>query len=205
MGKVVNYGTRGLLGVINEILPRLDAQDARKVTLQELGANLKRVMVEVGNARRTVRWFSGLGIVIALRRLYNEGVCPWSSKWMFAVAQLSLLWWHVWDHYRWCIMTGLVVGDSNRIKNVSFTGFVVSSLVSSLYFMRSLITPSPMLLEDPDKEAENQRALLKHGLTLISTLHISEIAMSHEAICGAAGAATAAITIYETFPRVKTE
>jgi hypothetical protein len=203
VGKVVNYGTRGAIGVLNELLLRLAKDDARRASLAEAVAMLKKVMVAVGDARRTVRWFSGLGILIALRKLYNEGTCPWSNKWAFASAQLSLLWWHVWDHYRWCVMTGLVQGDSTRIKNVSFTGFVISSFISTVYFATRLVTPPPMLLEDPVKEQEHQRALAKHALTLVSTLHISELAMSHEAICGAAGAATAAITIWETFPKAK--
>jgi hypothetical protein len=203
VGKFVNYGTRGAVGVLADLVTRLPKDDPQRKSLEEWRIFLRKIMVSVGDARRTVRWFSGLGIVIALKKLWEKGEAPWDNKLAFAVAQLSLLWWHAWDHYRWCVATQLIQGDQTRIKNVSFTGFVISSFVSSVYFAHKLLTPPPGLLVDKEKAKENQRSLAKSFLTLIATLHISEIYMTHEAICGAAGAVTSAIVIYETFPKIK--
>jgi hypothetical protein len=153
-------------------------------------------MVAVGDARRTVRWLASLGIIIALRKLVETGSCPWSNKLAFAVSQLALLWWHLGDNYRWLIMNQLVQGDSIRVKNVSFAGFVVSSAIGSAYFANQLLNGV-----EPAKEKETQRNLIKQVLTLIATLHISEIYPTHEVICGVSGAITSAIVIWETFPK----
>ena len=171
------------MGVLTDQITALPKDD--KVNRQALEAWrvwFKSLMTAVGDARRTVRWFSGLGIVIALRKLAETGACPWSNSLAFAVAQLGLLWWHALDHYRWLVMNKLVEGDaafSTRLKNVSFTGFVVSSAVQSLYFADKLFGSNP----DKQKEPENQRNLAKALLTLVATLHISEIYMTHEAVC----------------------
>ena len=157
-------------------------------------------MVAVGDARRTVRWLASLSIIIALKKLVETGVCPWSNKLAFVVSQLSLLWWHFGDNYRWLIMNQLIEGDANKIKNASFTGFVISSAVSSAYFANKLFSPPPGLLVDVQKEKETQRNLIKSLLTLVATLHISELLPTHEVICGVSGAICSAIVIWETFP-----
>jgi len=175
----------------------------RKAELEARRTFYRKIMVSVGDARRTVRWLASLGVIIALRRFFETGVCPWSNKVAFVVAQLSLLWWHLGDNYRWLVMNQLVEGDHLKIKNVSFTGFVVSSAVSSAYFAQKLMSPGPGELADPQKEKETQRNLIKNLLTLVATLHISEIFPTHEVICGASGAICAAIVVWETFPRVK--
>ena len=206
-GKFVNYAARGVVGVLSDRIAGLGKDEAaRRKALEESRNWWKRLMTSVGDARRTVRWFSGLGIVLALRKLAETGACPWTNPTMFAVSQLGLLWWHALDHYRWLVMNQLVGGDaalSTRLKNVSFTGFVVSSFVQSVYFANKLVNPPPGQLLDRAKERESQRGLAKALLTLVATLHISELYATHEAVCGAAGALTSLIVVYETFPRVK--
>jgi len=203
VGQFVDFSARAVTGFLAEIIPRLDAS-YDKARWQEAATNAKKLMMEVGGARRTVRWLSSLGIVLALRKLYSEGACPWyRARWAFATAQLSLLVYHVCDHWRWLVATGLVAGDVTRIKNVSFTGQALAAAVSALYFAHTLVTPPPMLLENPEKEAENQRGLAKNALTLVCALHLGELATSHEAVVGVAGAGAALITIYETFPTKK--
>ena len=191
-------------------LPK-DADKLHRKSLEEWRDWFKRLMTAVGDARRTVRWFSSLGIVIALKKLAETGACAWAdNKLAFAASQLALLWWHAGDHYRWLVMNKLVHSTmpqaelsalSLRLKNVSFTGFVIASAIQSVYFAQKLINPPPALLADKDKEHETQRSLIKSVLTLVATLHISELYMTHEVVCGLAGAATSAIVIYETFPR----
>jgi hypothetical protein len=186
---------------MQDIINDLPKDSPKKVEIEARRLFFRRIMVAVGDARRTVRWFASLGIIIALKKLVETGVCPWTNKVAFVVAQLSLLWWHFGDNYRWLVMNQLVEGDATKLKNVSFTGFVISSSVSSAYFAHKLMSPPPGMLVDVQKERETQRNLIKNLLTLVATLHISEIYPTHEAICGAAGAITAAIVIWETFPR----
>jgi hypothetical protein len=162
----------------------------------------RKIMVAVGDARRTVRWLASLGIIIALKKFVETGACPWSNKVAFLIAQVSLLWWHFGDNYRWLIMNQLVTGDATHVKNVSFTGFVVSSTVSSLYFASKVASSEGV---EEAKQKENQRNLVKNLLTLVATLHISEIYPTHEVICGASGAIAAMIVIWETFPRKPVE
>lgn len=142
VGNFVGYFTQ-LLAAVLEWLQK-SASWKKDASVESLKTKLKKISVVVGDARRTVRWFSSLGILIALRDLYNNGKCAWTNKWAFAAANLGLLWWHVFDHYRWLVMNQIVTGDSKRLKNVSFTGFVVSSAVSLVYFLNKLIvTPPP--------------------------------------------------------------
>lgn len=207
VGKFVNYGARAVVGALADSLAKLPKDDKlARAALEERLQWWKRLMTSVGDARRTVRWFSSLGIVLALKKLAETGACPWTNKLAFAASQLALLWWHAGDHWRWLVMNKLVDGDaafSTRLKNVSFTGFVVASSIQTAYFGHKLADPTPAMLADKEKERETQRNLAKAVLTLVATLHISEIYQTHEVVCGLAGAATSAIVIYETFPRVK--
>lgn len=188
-----------------DLLADLPKDSPRRVELEAKRQFYRRIMLAVGDARRTVRWLASLGIIIALKKLVETGACPWTNKLAFVAAQLSLLWWHLGDNYRWLVMNQLVEGDSIKIKNVSFTGFVVSSAISSAYFAHKLISPPPGLLADVQKEREIQRNLVKNLLTLVATLHISELYPTHEVICGASGAICAAIVIWETFPRKQSD
>lgn len=201
VGKFVQYATRGIVGFLTNIITDLPKDSPRKAQLEAHRLFFRKIMVAVGDARRTVRWLASLGVVIALKKLAETGVCPWSNKIAFAIAQCSLLWWHLGDNYRWLVMNQLVTGDSIKIKNVSFTGFVVSSSVSSAYFANQLINPPTGVAQDSAKQQETQRNLIKNLLTLVATLHISEIYQTSETICGVSGAICALIVIWETFPK----
>lgn len=47
-----------------------------------------------------------------------------------------------------------------------------------------------------------RRQVVKHFVTILACLHISEVQLLHEAICGFCGAIAAAIDIYNIYPRI---
>lgn len=159
----------------------------------------KTVSTVVGNARRTVRWLASLGVILTLRKLWDTGVCLWpNNPKAFALAQLALLCWHLVDNYRWLVINKLVDGDSIRLKKISFSFFSVSALVGSMYYFNELFVAQKT---EEKKRVENQRGLAKQACTLVTTLHTSELLLSHDTVCGLAGAIAALITIQDLFPK----
>lgn len=131
----------------------------------------------------------------------DEIACPWDDRQSFVVAQLSLLWWQIWDHYRWLQEISWASGDPKQTKRIAFYGFVLSSSVSSLYYLKRLAQPTEELATNETKRNKEYRQTLKHLVTVVSTLHISELYMAGEMATGACGAVASAVDIYEGFPK----
>mmetsp|Transcript_10336 Transcript_10336/g.20343 ORF Transcript_10336/g.20343 Transcript_10336/m.20343 type:complete len:234 (+) Transcript_10336:187-888(+) len=206
LGKFVHYGARGIAGYAAQLMlkyPKGSAEYAKAAFIQE---KARALFVRLMDSRRTNRWLSSIPIIIALR----SGKCPWreDASVAYIVAQLGMVWWHVIDHIRWLQQIGWVSGDQNNSKRISFRGFVLSSLINTWYVLTEIqreLTPGGDGKEDKKAEKEKfmrRLNLVKHLATVISTLHVSELFLSSEPICGACGALASVIDIYQMFPRV---
>ena len=166
---------------------------------------MRALFVRIMNARRTTRWLSGIPFFLALRALATDGTCPWKNKAAFLVSQGGMLWWTTLDHYRWLQEIGWVSGDSKETKRFSFKGFVAASLASSLYFGNELHAEYAKKEDKDEKKLFSLRLnFVKHLLTLVSTLHISELYLSSEHVCGFFGMIASMIDIYTLYPRLPT-
>jgi hypothetical protein len=205
-GNFVQFFSQTLTAILADQSAKLSKDDAGKIQIKYYRLFFKRIMVAVGDARRTVRWLASLGLILALKKLSESNVCPWpNNPKAFVVAQLSMLMWHFGDNYRWLIMNQLVTGDQNMWKRISFSGFALSSLVGSVYYANEIYNPNKGMLVDVQKEKATQRNLLKSALQLVSSLHTSELFITHDAIAGGCGAVAAGIVIWETFPKKSKE
>jgi hypothetical protein len=208
IGKFVHYLARGITGAYAERLKALSKGSPEHASAQYYHDKFRALFVRVMDSRRTVRWFSSLGILITLRK--GPEAWPWKHKPAFLISQLAMLFWHYVDHYRWLQTIGWLQGDQLQSKRVSFTGFSIAAAVQTLYYGSELI-------EHVEEEANgaaadaNKRAakaldiklnLAKSALTLVSVLHVSELWLTHEFVCGMTGAAASVIDIYQTFPRI---
>lgn len=183
IGKFFQYLFRGLAGSLEGVKGWEDTQ--KKV---------RRLFVRIMEARRTTRWLMSLNTFLAL---YKPAI--WDDELLFRLHQLGMLWWQVLDHYRWLVETQTFQGDAKQMKKISFTGFVLASLLGVIYHMKKAIT---MKSDDSAKVSENNVQLFKHFLSLINTLHVSEIYTTSEPICGYTGALVALIDINSRYPRV---
>ncbi|GBG25383.1 Hypothetical Protein FCC1311_016012 [Hondaea fermentalgiana] len=206
VGKFVHYGARAVAGLAAQSMENLpkDSPEYAKVALVHQRA--RSLFVRIMDSRRTNRWLSSLGIILALRKAKY----PWreDATAAYVVAQLGMIWWHVGDHIRWLQQIGWVPGDQARSKRISFTGFVVSAVLNVAYLLSEIQLEGKQVSAKEDEEAVKKQKfhrrlnLVKHLVTVVSTLHISELFMSSEPICGACGALASAIDIYLTFPRL---
>jgi len=114
----------------------------------------------------------------------------------------GMVWWQLSDHIRWLQQIKWISGDQAQTKRIGFSGFFVSAIVSFLYNLRSLLNSKD---ESEDKKHKIRLQVVKHFVTVLAAGHISEIAMTHEAVCGFGGAIAASIDIYNMFPRKKIE
>ena len=62
-----------------------------------------------------------------------------------------------------------------------------------------------LMVKSGDKTEQQKNAtrrqVVKHFVTVLACLHISEVQLLHESICGFSGAIAAAIDIYNIYPR----
>mmetsp|Transcript_9436 Transcript_9436/g.26749 ORF Transcript_9436/g.26749 Transcript_9436/m.26749 type:complete len:234 (+) Transcript_9436:53-754(+) len=202
IGKFVHYGARGIAGLAADAMAAAPKGSPQFLRAQWVHDKARSLFVRIMDSRRTVRWLTSLSVIIALRK----DVYPWKNRNAFIVAQVSFMFWQLVDHVRWLQQINWLPGDQARSKRISFTGFVISSLVSLWYFsgeLRDEVAKGEN--STPSKLHTLRLTVTKHFLTLISTLHISEIYLSHEFICGACGAIASGIDIYQTFPRKATK
>eukprot|EP00924_Labyrinthula_sp_SR-Ha-C_P005432 maker-scaffold_1-augustus-gene-31.50-mRNA-1 protein AED:0.04 eAED:0.04 QI:0/0/0/1/1/1/2/0/608 len=196
VGKVVHYTARGMAGVVNEVRD-MYAKDSPDYAFYDYQAqSLRSLFVRIMEARRTTRWLTSLKTYTVLK-----GKCTWSSPAAFYLAQGGMLWWQIFDHLRWLQEIGWVNGDSKAMKRFSFKGFVLSAFVSTQYFLFKYLKERKDDSVDYKQLKATKLQLLKNMLNLIATLHISELKISHEAICGFAGAISALIDLYNIYPK----
>mmetsp|Transcript_17467 Transcript_17467/g.21069 ORF Transcript_17467/g.21069 Transcript_17467/m.21069 type:complete len:221 (+) Transcript_17467:95-757(+) len=196
LGKLVHYGARGVAGIAADYKDSLPKGSEGQVFAENVHAKARSLFVRIMNARRTTRWLSSTGILLALQK-----PCPWDNRPAWLVAQYGMVWWQLTDHIRWLQQIKWLPGDEARTKRIGFTGFFISAIVSFLYHLKQFLT-----VEETEKKKKARKLqIVKHFVTVLAAGHISEIAMSHEAICGFGGAIAASIDIYEMFPRKEKE
>jgi hypothetical protein len=206
VGKFVHYLARAITGLLADRLKALSKGSPEHAAAQYYHDKLRALFVRIMDSRRTVRWFSSLGIVITLRK--GPEAWPWKHKPAFFVSQLAMLVWHYVDHYRWLQTIGWLQGDQLESKRVSFSAFSLAAAVQTVYYgneLREQLEEGAKSGADADKQAANaldtKLNLAKSALTLVSVLHVSELWLTHEFVCGITGAAATVIDIYQTFPR----
>ena len=195
VGKLVHYSARGFAGIFADLKEGYAKGTPEHEFVAWCHDKARALFVRIMQARRTTRWFAEIGIFLSLFK-----PAPWKdAPQMFYVAQTGMLWWHILDHYRWLQQIKWLEGDQAVTKRVSFAGFVIAAFISFFYFLNKLIkTPAE---ETSEKKAATRRQVVKHFVTVLATLHISELLTTHEAICGFGGAIAAAIDIYNLFPK----
>lgn len=214
--KLIHYICRTTSGGLVDVINGMPKSDPKRIALQTKQKLIHSVFVQIMESRRTFRWLASLPVLLGLYR----GKSAWKNKNMFIIAQLGLVWWHVIDHVRWLQRLGLVTsGTVQRSKQISFAGFAVSNLVSTIYFGQQVwaaqgkrksvgsngsipdVTSSSTAISTRVKD---QLQLAKSAMTFVMCLHISELWMSHEVVCGLCGAASSAIDLFLLFPRKPT-
>jgi hypothetical protein len=129
--KLVHYLCRMTSGAMVDVINKLPKGSSKRVALETRQKLVHSVFVHIMESRRTFRWLASLPVLIGLYR----GNCAWKNKHLFVIAQLGLVWWHVIDHVRWLQRLGLVTtGTVQRSKQISFAGFAISNLASTIYF-----------------------------------------------------------------------
>jgi len=196
IGKFVHYGSRGIAGVADDVVKSTEKGTSLHENALFVHQKSRSLFVRLMDARRTMRWLSSISIILTLK----SGKFPWKNKSAFIASQLGMIFWQIGDHIRWLQQIGWLQGDQLRSKRISFTGFVLSSLINTMHFLSEFIASKDET--DEEKKKVIKLNLIKNAVTLISTLHISELFLSHEGICGACGAIASSIDIYLTFPRV---
>jgi len=203
LGKFVHYGARGLAGFAADKLAVMAKNDPSREFWENFHSRMRSLFVRIMDSRRTVRWLSSLPLVITLR----DGKNPWSAEEynLYKLASLGMLWWHGGDHIRWLQQIGWLPGDQAHSKRISFAGFVLASLINTAHYLSEVRHESKHGIgkEADDKRKRNRLDLIKHFVTLTSTLHISELVLSSEWLCGLCGAIASGIDIYQLFPRKK--
>lgn len=198
LGKAVHYSARCVAGMATEAMEAAEKGSPAHAQAEYVRVQARGLFVRLMNARRTNRWLASIPIIVAL----SKDRYPWRSDGAFVVAQLGMVFWHVGDHVRWLQEIGWLAGETARTKRIAFSGFVVSSVVSFAYFLTELGREAKQDKVDEDKARRLRLNIVKHFLTIISTLHISELFMTSEPICGAAGAVASLIDLYTLYPRV---
>ncbi len=203
VGKLVQFIARGIAGYLADLKDASPKDSDIYAFAARYHTLFKNLFTRIMTARHTVRWLSSLGIIIALR----SGNRPWgkddNTHRAYVTSQLLLLWWHFFDHVRWLQQIEWLSGDANKMKNVAFTGFAMSAAISFAYNVKLYLNPTPDMLSDENRMQAVIRQIIKHGVTVVANLHISELYKTHEVICGACGAIASVVDIYDTYPRVK--
>lgn len=177
-GKFFQYLCRGFAGVFESSDP-------------DLHKKFKSVFVRVMEARRTTRWLMSINTFLGFFKQAS-----WNSKLLFRLNQSGMLWWQILDHVRWLQETKTISGDPKQMKRISFLGFVFASVIGIFNFYKHLGEE-----KDESKKKKIKLQLFKHCLSLICTLHISEMYKTHEAICGFTGATVALIDLHSKYPK----
>ena len=223
-GKTVHYGARGWADFCGRLAAALPSGSSGTVALllwmqTKLNALFKRVM----NARRTVRWLSGTGLLLPLlEHAKKPQPLPLQS------ARALLFSWTVLDHVRWLQQIGWLYGDQARTKRVGFSLATLSWFISFCWNVKKLMASKQQQKQQQAAEKGNEkkaiggdgvliatsmstedaatwRNIIKFGLMTISACHISELYTTSNFICGTFGSACAAIDVYNLWPRKKSE
>lgn len=178
-GKFFQYLARGFAGLTETSDPNLHK-------------HFKAVFVRVMEARRTTRWLMSLNTYLGF---YKQS--KWKNEQLFRLNQGGMFWWQMLDHIRWLQEVKVISGDPKQMKRISFIGFVLASLVGIYNHYTEL-----KQAKEQDK-SKVKLQLLKHTLSLICTLHISEAYKTSEAICGFTGATVALIDLHSRYPKIQ--
>lgn len=223
-GKTVHYGARGWADFCGRLAAALPASSGAVGLLLWLQAKLNVLFKRVMNARRTVRWLSGTGLLLPLlEHAKKPQPLPLQS------ARALLFSWTVLDHVRWLQQIGWLYGDQARSKRIGFSLATLSWFISFCWNVKKLAAskqqPQPRQeagsevgMEKKKKtfvgggvpsmsaeDAATWRNIIKFGLMTISACHISELYTTSNFICGTFGSACAAIDVYNLWPRKQNE
>eukprot|EP00946_MAST-07B_sp_MAST-7B-sp1_P000918 g918.t1 len=219
LGKTVHYGARGWADFCGRLAGALPEGSAAVALLLWLQAKLNVLFKRVMSARRTVRWFSGTGLLLPLLE-HSKRPQPLPLQ----AARALLFSWTLLDHVRWLQQIGWLYGDQARTKRVGFSMAALSWFISFCWNVKKLAVSRQRALakrtaENRTESSEDGRAsvltltsmsaevaatwrnVIKFGLMTISACHISELYTTSNFVCGTFGSACAAIDVYNLWPR----
>lgn len=233
VGKVVHYGARGIAAALEGLAARLEGPNSRlALVCMFLSGKFRALFKRVMNARRTVRWLSGTGLLLPLLPTAYGGTRDTKRHPpLLQAARVTLLGWHISDHFRWLQQIGWVtIGDQAATKRVGFSSATLSFFLSFCHHFGVMVRSwreraaaavvtgggnDDGVKEQQDRQqrrlllssrdAATLRNIIKFGIMTISAAHISELWPHSEAVCGIFGAGCAAIDVYNLWPRVKDE
>jgi hypothetical protein len=200
IGKIVHYGSRGVVGLCDNLLAFFSKTSVISTFLLITKAKFNLLYVRVMNARRTVRWLSGTGLALSIM---NKEL----STRVKAIKAL-LLTWILTDHYRWLQQLTILPGDQALTRNIGFSFACFSWALATYHHIMVLMSSKPSkneTLDDTSKRIamnnKTKRQILRNALGAISAAHVAKLFVSSEAICGFFGSFVAALDVYDLFPR----
>ena len=226
LGRFIQYGTRILRGVINEYIKGSAPGD--HAALRAFLVKNQSLMFWLMHSRRTFRWFKSTAALLALRRvLLRGGACPWGEgldRKLFVVSRLLLVAWHLGDHTRWLTLIKWLPGGNPRMASLRRFSFGCFSIAQFLTTVHHLPRAFPGVFHhggggggdgvpvswggggrksvdtDPEAVRKARRACLKAALCTLTFCHVSELAKSHDVVCGVAAMVTSWMDMMDLWP-----
>ena len=214
LGRFIQYGTRIARGVINEYIKGSAPGD--HAALRAFLVKNQSLMFWLMHSRRTFRWFKSTAALLALRRVLLRGrPCPWGEgreRHMFVASRLLLVAWHLGDHYRWLQLIKWLPGGNPgmaRMRRFSFSCFSVAQFLTFLHHLKGAFPKTfhhgdggagAAAAVDDAKVQKARRACLKAALCTLTFCHVSELAKSHDVVCGVAAMITSWMDMCDLWP-----